>query len=136
MSADCPLTVVVLIPVMIPVNPSTLSIDVIFSVLNGGKSIMTCGGVRFEYPKPGFVIDISVTVPLVIVAVEVAVVQIPTPITGGAVTLTVALAYPLPAFVISNDLIDPEDETIAVADAPTLISPDVTRASTVLNDKL
>jgi len=41
LSADCPLTVVVLIPVTIPVNPSTLSIDVTFSVLNSGKSIIT-----------------------------------------------------------------------------------------------
>ena len=125
-----------LIPVIIPVNPSTLSIDVIFSVLNGGKSIITCGGVRFEYPKPGFVIDILDTVPLVIVAVAVAVEPIPTPIMGGALTLTVAFTYPLPAFVISNDDIVPLEDMIAVADAPTLISPDVTRASTVLNDKL
>ena len=49
------------------------------------------------------------------VALAVAVVPIPTPITGGALTLTVALAYPLPAFVISNDVIVPADETIAVA---------------------
>ena len=48
LSADCPLTVTVLIPVIIPVNPSTLSIDVIFSVLNSGKSIITCGGVKAE----------------------------------------------------------------------------------------
>ena len=45
LSADCPLTVVVLIPVIIPVKPSTLLIDVIFSVLNDGKLIITCGGV-------------------------------------------------------------------------------------------
>ena len=61
---------------------------------------------------------------------------IPTPITGGALILTVAVAYPLPAFVISRDVIVPAEDTIAVADAPTLISPEVTRASTVLNDKL
>ena len=48
LSVDCPLTVAVLIPVMIPVNPSTLSIDVIFSVLNSGKLIITCGGVKAE----------------------------------------------------------------------------------------
>ena len=41
---------------MIPVNPSTLVIDVTFSVLNVGKSTNTCGGVNAEYPKPGFVI--------------------------------------------------------------------------------
>ena len=70
--------------------------------------------------------------PLVIVAVAVAVVPTPTPIIGGALILIVALAYPLPAFVISNDVIVPADDTIAVADAPTLISPEVTRASTVL----
>ena len=110
-----------LIPVIIPVNPWTLSIDVIFSVLNSGKSIITWGGVKLEYPKPGFVIVNAVTVPLVIVAVAVAVVPIPTPIEGGALILTVALAYPLPAFVISNDVIFPADDTIAVADAPTLI---------------
>ena len=48
LSADCPLLVTVLIPVIIPVNPSTLLIDVIFSVSNEGKSIITCGGVIFE----------------------------------------------------------------------------------------
>ena len=61
---------------------------------------------------------------------------IPTPITGGALIFIVAVAYPLPAFVISRDVIVPAEDTIAVADAPTLISPEVTRASTVLNDKL
>ena len=70
--------------------------------------------------------------PLVIVAVAVAVVPTPTPIAGGALILIVALAYPLPAFVIFNDVIFPSDDTIAVADAPTLILPEVTRASTVL----
>ena len=35
---------VVVIPVIIPVNPSTLVISVIFSVLNAGNSIITCGG--------------------------------------------------------------------------------------------
>ena len=69
-------------------------------------------------------------------ALAVAVVPIPTPITGGALTLTVALAYPLPAFVISNDDTDPLEEIIAVADAPTFISPEDTRASTVLYERL
>ena len=69
-------------------------------------------------------------------ALAVAVVPIPTPIAGGALTLTDALPYPLPAFVISNCVIVPSDDTIAVADAPTLISPEVTRASTVLYCKL
>ena len=50
--------------------------------------------------------------------------------------MTFALAYPLPAFVISNDDTVPLEDIIAVADAPTLISPEVTRASTVLYDKL
>ena len=50
--------------------------------------------------------------------------------------MTVALAYPLPAFVISNDDTVPLEDIIAVADAPTLISPEVTRASTVPYDKL
>ena len=39
-----PLVVVAAIPVMIPVNPSTFSIVVIFSVLNGGSEIITLGG--------------------------------------------------------------------------------------------
>ena len=56
--------------------------------------------------------------------------------TNGELILTVALSYPLPAFVISIEVIVPAADTIAVADAPTFISPEVTRASTVLNDKL
>ena len=70
------------------------------------------------------------------VAVAVAVVPTPTPIAGGALILTIALEYPPPAFVISNYVIVPADDTIAVADAPTLISPEVTRASIVLYCKL
>ena len=41
-----PLTVVVVIPVIIPVNPSTLFIDVIFSVWNEGNSMITSGGLE------------------------------------------------------------------------------------------
>ena len=57
-----------------------------------------------------------------IVALAVAVVPIPTPITGGELTLIVAFAYPLPAFVISNDDTVPLDDIIAVTDAPTSVS--------------
>ena len=66
------------IPVIIPVYPSTLVIVSIFSNWNGGRSTMTCGGVTFEYPKPGFVTVIALNEPLVIVAVASAVVAIPT----------------------------------------------------------
>ena len=75
----CPLVpVVVVIPVIIPVNPSTLSIDVIFSVSNVGNSTKTCGGVNAEYPNPGLVIVVLVIAPLDMVAVAVAVVPTPT----------------------------------------------------------
>ena len=43
-----PVPVVVVIPVIIPVNPSTLLIPVIFSVSNVGNSTITCGGVNAE----------------------------------------------------------------------------------------
>ena len=46
LSAVCPLTVTLEIPVIIPVYPSTLFIDVIFSVLNGGNSMITSGGLE------------------------------------------------------------------------------------------
>ena len=101
LSADCPLTVVVLIPVIIPVKPSTLLIDVIFSVLNDGKLIITCGGVMFDYPNPALVTLIADIEPFVIVADAVAVVatptvpsdcmNVPTP-TNGLEILTVALS--------------------------------------------
>ena len=42
--------------------------------------------------------------------------------------------YPEPAFVISIDIV-PAAETTAVAEAPTLIFPDVIRASTSNDDK-
>ena len=74
--------------------------------------------------------------PFVIVAVAVAVVPTPTPIVGGALILTIALVYPLPTFVISRDVIVPAEETIAVADAPTLICPGITNASTELYERL
>jgi len=47
LSALWPLTVVVVIPVIIPVNPSTLFTDVILSVWNGGNSIITSGGLEW-----------------------------------------------------------------------------------------
>ena len=73
-----PVPVVVVIPVIMPVNPSTLSIDVIFSVSNIGNSTNTCGGVNAEYPNPGLVIVVLVIAPLDMVAVAVAVVPTPT----------------------------------------------------------
>ena len=73
---------------------------------------------------------ISVIAPFVIVAVAVAVVATPTvpsdcinvaiP-TNGLLILTIALSYPLPAFVILISVIMPSGDTVAVADAPTLI---------------
>ena len=56
--------------------------------------------------------------------------------TKGLEILTVALSYPLPAFVILIEVIVPDGDTIAVADAPTFISPEVTSASTVLYSRL
>ena len=60
--------------------------------------------------------------PLVIVAVAVAVVPTPTPIIGGALILIVALAYPLPAFVISNDVIVPAAVSYTHLTLPTICS--------------
>ena len=77
--------------------------------------------------------------PFVNVAVANAVEPIPTdkPAPIGFEILTDGLVtYPLPAFVISKEVIEPDDDIIAVADAPTFISPDVTSASTVLYCKL
>ena len=47
LSAVCPLTVTLEIPVIIPVNPSTLLNDVIFSVWNVGNSMITSGGLEW-----------------------------------------------------------------------------------------
>ena len=63
---------------MIPVNPSILLISVIFSVLNSGKSIITCGGVVLVYPNPWFTTLMAFIDPFVMVAVAVAVVYVPT----------------------------------------------------------
>ena len=71
------------------------------------------------------------TNPFVIVVVANAVepipVVVPEPI-GGRIEMLGADRYPEPAFVISIEIV-PAAETIAVAEAPTLISPDVIRAS-------
>ena len=125
------------IPVIIPVNPSTLLIDVNFSVWYSGSSTITCGGVNAEYPKPGLVTVADVITPLVIVAVATALVPIHTPIEGGAlIYIDTDPLYPEPPFEISTDEIVPAADTIAVAAAPTFISPDVINASTELNAKL
>ena len=79
---------------------------------------------------------VAVMEPFDIVALAVAVVPIPIPIAGGELILIVAALYPEPPLVISKDDIVPAAETIAVADAPTLISPEVINASTELYDKL
>ena len=44
-----------------------------------GSGARTCGTAILVYPKPGFVIVVPVITPLVIDAVAVAVVPIPTP---------------------------------------------------------
>ena len=67
------------------------------------------------------------------VAVAVAVVPIPTNFSipaGASIPKSTVPEYPEPASVIVNPLIVPAIETVAVAAAPTLISPEVTRAST------
>ena len=59
--------------------------------------------------------------------------MVPEPI-GGRIEMLGADKYPEPAFVMSIEMV-PAAETIAVAEAPTLISPDVIRASTSNCDK-
>ena len=66
-------------------------------------------------------------------AVEPIQVVVPDPI-GGRIELLGADKYPEPAFVMSIEMV-PAAETIAVAEAPTLISPYVIRASTSKDDK-
>ena len=66
-------------------------------------------------------------------AVEPIPVVVPEPI-GGRIEMLGADKYPEPAFVISIEIV-PAAETIAVAEAPTLIFPDVIRASTSNGDK-
>ena len=65
-------------------------------------------------------------------AVEPIPVVVPDPI-GGRIVILGADKYPEPAFVMSIEIV-PAAETIAVADAPTLIFPDVIRASTSNSD--
>ena len=60
-------------------------------------------------------------------------VVVPEPI-GGRIEMLGADKYPEPAFVISIETV-PAAETIAVAEAPTLIFPDVIKASTSNADK-
>ena len=67
-------------------------------------------------------------------AVEPMPVVVPEPI-GGRIEILGADKYPEPAFVISIEIV-PAAETIAVAEAPTLIFPDVIKASNSNDDKL
>ena len=60
-------------------------------------------------------------------------VVVPEPI-GGRIEILGADKYPEPAFVISIEIV-PAAETIAVAEAPTLIFPDVIKASNSNDDK-
>ena len=66
-------------------------------------------------------------------AVEPMPVVVPEPI-GGRIEILGADKYPEPAFVISIEIV-PAAETIAVAAAPTLIFPDVIKASNSNDDK-
>jgi len=67
-------------------------------------------------------------------AVEPIPVVVPEPI-GGRMEILGADKYPEPAFVISIEIV-PAAETIAVAEAPTLIFPDDIKASNSNDDKL
>ena len=60
-------------------------------------------------------------------------VVVPEPI-GGRIEILGADKYPEPAFEISIEIV-PAAETIAVAEAPTLIFPDVIKASNSNADK-
>ena len=74
---------------------------------------------------------VSLIEPFVIVVVANAVdpipIVVPEPI-GGRIDILGADKYPDPAFVTSIDIV-PAAETIAVAEAPTFIFPDVIKAS-------
>ena len=75
---------------------------------------------------------ILVTEPFVIAVVANAVEPIPVVVpapNGGVIVIFGADKYPEPAFVILIFVIVPAAETIAVAEAPTFISPDVSKAS-------
>ena len=84
--------------------------------------------------------------PFVMVAVAVAVVYVPTlpsdcvnvpiPDTGPEIFTETVPLKPEPALVISNYVTEPAADTIAVADAPTFISPEEIKASTLLYVKL
>ena len=82
-----PIPLVVVIPVITPVYPSTFSIEVILSVRFCGCCVIMCGGLVKVYPKPIFSIETDDTEPLVIVALANAVVPTPTPIDCGAAKL-------------------------------------------------
>ena len=66
-------------------------------------------------------------------AVEPMPVVVPEPI-GGRIEILGADKYPEPAFVDQIEIV-PAAETIAVAEAPTLIFPDVIKASNSNADK-
>ena len=129
-------TVVVVNPVTIPENPWTILIPVTSSYDDSGNVTKTLGRADCEYPKPSFVIVVSVIVPLVIVAVAVAKVEtpatayssltiVPTPTPNGAEIKrsVVAPTYPEPPLTISSDEIVPAVDTTALIAADTLLSP-------------
>ena len=78
------------------------------------------------YPNPGLVIVKLVTIPLLILAVAVALPEVPTP-TGKPIATSGAVMYPAPPAVVvaipvtgsvkTIDVIVPAAETIAVAAA-------------------
>ena len=91
---------VVVIPVTIPENPATVSIEATTSLENLGNDARTTGGLETEYPPPTLVIVVPVMTPLVTVTVAVAVV--PTP-TGGAIDIVADdPTYPLPPSLITS----------------------------------
>ena len=100
--------------------------------------MITSGGLECVYPNPTAVSGVSLTDPFVIVVVANAVEPMPVVVTepiGGLIEILCADKYPEPAFVISIEIV-PAAETIAVAEAPTLIYPDVIKASNSNDDKL
>ena len=126
--------VVVEIPVIIPENPSTVSISIIFSYETLGVGARTNGGFEVVYPNPGLVTDAVVIIPAVIDAVAVAVVPTPTPIDFGAEMerVTEDPVYPDPPSTTDSEVIVPAAETTAVIAAATGSLPETIRAFTSL----
>jgi len=75
-----------------------------------GDSIITKGGDAFEYPDPGLLIDIKLTLPEDKVAVAIAV----TPFSGDAIITEGSCKYPDPPSTTSIEVIVPDCYTIAV----------------------